>query len=168
MVLCGASGSVDGGRGRQGGGGRLAGGVRWGVDDVGVGYLRQLAQAPADHLLWGHKRGMRWRGGWKGEAAVIACCCGRGGGSRRSIWRRVCVVTWCRGHVGGLFSFSFCVEKRRSVIVSSIPAGVCLFSFSFCVEEKTKVSDREFDSRGRHSACETLIAYGEIAVPVMK
>ena len=42
--------------------------------------------------------------------------------------------------------------------MSSIPAGVCLFSFSFCVEEKTKVSDREFDSRGRHSACETVIA----------
>ena len=32
------------------------------------------------------------------------------------------------------------------------------FSFSFCVEEKTKVSDREFDSRWRHSACETVIA----------
>ena len=56
------------------------------------------------------------------------------------------------------FFFFLRQEKPRSVIVSSIPAGVCLFSFSFCVEEKTKVSDREFDSRGRHSACETVIA----------
>ena len=56
------------------------------------------------------------------------------------------------------FFFFFLRRKTKVSDVSSIPAGVCLFSFSFCVEEETKVGDREFDSRGRHSACETVIA----------
>ena len=35
--------------------------------------------------------------------------------------------------------------------------SVDFFLFLFA-SRKTKVSDREFDSRGRHSACETVIA----------
>jgi hypothetical protein len=36
--------------------------------------------------------------------------------------------------------------------------AVCLFFFSFLRRRKTKVSDRELDSRRWHSACETVIA----------
>ena len=58
------------------------------------------------------------------------------------------VVAWARSVV----CVGAGVARGRCLLVS-----VAFFLFLFA-SRKTKVSDREFDSRGRHSACETVIA----------
>ena len=48
-------------------------------------------------------------------------------------------------------------RKSLDFLVLEGRLSVAFFLFLFA-SRKTKVSDREFDSRGRHSACETVIA----------
>ena len=50
-------------------------------------------------------------------------------------------------------------ERQRELFIMGHKVVWCLDFFLFLfASRKTKVSDREFDSRGRHSACETVIA----------
>ena len=76
-------------------------GSGWGREGGwGVGYLRQLAQAPADNLLGMYKRVRGEDVGVRREAAVITVCCTHRGGNRQCVLRMVFVVIWCLEHGG--------------------------------------------------------------------